>query len=149
MVEERSAGAVVVRETEQGRRYLLLRYRGGHWGLVKGHIEEGESLEETIRREATEETGLEDLSFVEGFEQRTSYVFHREDERVDKTVVYLLATTETRDVEVGSPVEHDEIGWFEDEKALEQVTYDDTRAVLEAARGHLDERAQTQLEDWG
>jgi ADP-ribose pyrophosphatase YjhB (NUDIX family) len=37
-------------------RFLLIRK--GHWTLVKGGVEEGEELEEAVRREIAEETGL-------------------------------------------------------------------------------------------
>ena len=53
---EKSCGAVVYR-MEKGRRlYLLLHYCEGHWDLPKGHVEAGESEEQTARREISEET---------------------------------------------------------------------------------------------
>ncbi len=63
-----AVGAVVLNEAGQ----VLLVYnrgqRGSHWSLPKGSCEEGESLEETLRREVKEETGLDvalvDLAFV-------------------------------------------------------------------------------------
>jgi 8-oxo-dGTP pyrophosphatase MutT (NUDIX family) len=143
-MDEHSAGAVVARLDP--RRYLLLQYRGGHWGHVKGHVEEAESLRETVVREAEEETGLDDLSFIDGFREAMTYTFHRGDEPVEKRVDVFLTVTEESDVEVLAPQEHTDIGWFSYEEALEQVTFDEAREVLEAAHEHLDEVQQASLE---
>ncbi len=62
---KRAAGVVVVRDTAEGQRFLLLRaYR--NWDLPKGRIEAGETPLEAAIREAREETGLSDLEFEWG-----------------------------------------------------------------------------------
>ncbi len=64
---KRAAGVVVVRETEEGPRFLLLRaYR--NWDLPKGRLEPGETPLEGAIREVREETGLGDLDFAWGEE---------------------------------------------------------------------------------
>jgi 8-oxo-dGTP diphosphatase len=50
-----AAAAIVVRDG----RLLLLEDRWGRWGLPSGFIEKGESAEETLRREVSEELGVE------------------------------------------------------------------------------------------
>lgn len=50
-----SAGAVVL--VDGG--IVLVQNRRGHWGLPKGHVEEGEPLAVAARREVAEEAGLE------------------------------------------------------------------------------------------
>ncbi len=63
---EISVGAVVFREHEDGKReYLLLQYPSGHFDFAKGHVEEGETEEMTLRRETEEETGLTNLKVFE------------------------------------------------------------------------------------
>ena len=60
-MEETSAGAIIFRENNSSRLYLLLNYPSGHWDFVKGKMEEGELPHQTVIREAKEETGIEDL----------------------------------------------------------------------------------------
>lgn len=58
---EASAGGVVVRDGVDGYEVVLIsveRYRGQRWQLPKGHVEEGENLEEAALREVWEETGV-------------------------------------------------------------------------------------------
>jgi bis(5'-nucleosidyl)-tetraphosphatase len=62
---KRAAGVVVLRETADGPRFLLLRaYR--NWDLPKGRLEAGETALEGAIREVREETGLGDLDFAWG-----------------------------------------------------------------------------------
>lgn len=57
-----AAGVIIVRFFDEAPRYLLLRaYR--YWDFPKGEVEAGVTLLETAKREASEETGLTDLSF--------------------------------------------------------------------------------------
>ena len=72
MLMEHSCGAIVfVRHKE--REYLLLHYGMGHWGFVKGHVEDNETEKETALRELKEETGLSKVEFIEGFKEKTHY----------------------------------------------------------------------------
>ena len=52
----------VTRQTDAAEEILLVRannFRGPHYGLVAGFVETGETLEQAVRREVSEETGLE------------------------------------------------------------------------------------------
>jgi 8-oxo-dGTP pyrophosphatase MutT (NUDIX family) len=57
-VREVSAGGVIYRK-HRGTIEIALIHVRHRWGLPKGHIEEGESLNEAAIREVREETGLE------------------------------------------------------------------------------------------
>jgi len=62
-----SAGVVVVRETDDGARLLLLRaYR--NWDFPKGQVEDGEDPLAAAVRETREEAGIDDLEFAWGEE---------------------------------------------------------------------------------
>ena len=62
-----SAGVVLVRETDDGWRYLLLR-AFTHWDFPKGMVEPGEEPLAAAIREVREETLIEDLHFEWGHE---------------------------------------------------------------------------------
>lgn len=72
MKQEKSCGAVIFREEEGGRRYLVIRSVNGHTTLCKGHVEPGETEHETARREILEETALT-VDFVENFREVITY----------------------------------------------------------------------------
>ncbi len=144
MPQERSSGAVVFR-TERGRRmYLLLHYESKHWDFTKGNVEKGESDEQTARRECQEETGISDIVFVPGFEERIEYFYRRKRnekvkeskwETIHKEVVFLLAQTKTKDVTLS--YEHIGFEWLPYDEALQRLTYDNAKDILKKAEAFL------------
>jgi 8-oxo-dGTP pyrophosphatase MutT (NUDIX family) len=60
-----SAGVVVVRETSDGWRFLLLR-AFNHWDFPKGMVERGEDPQAAAVREVREESLIDDLKFAWG-----------------------------------------------------------------------------------
>ena len=132
---EKSAGAVIFRKEKGKIYYLLLQYGLGHWGFPKGHIEKGESLEDTVRRETKEETGLEDIEIVDGFKKWIKYFFKLKEKNIFKIVTYLLAETKTKEVKISW--EHIGYKWIPYEKALEQLTFKNTKGVLKKANKFL------------
>jgi 8-oxo-dGTP pyrophosphatase MutT (NUDIX family) len=129
--KERSAGVVVCMEKPGGNQFLLLNYPTGHWDFVKGKIEQGETLHQTAVRETKEETGISDLEFVEGFEEKINYNFQFEGELIQKEVVFFLAKTKTHTVNVSH--EHLDYTWLDYENALEKVTYQNAKNILSKA----------------
>ncbi|HET7174676.1 MAG TPA: NUDIX domain-containing protein [Gammaproteobacteria bacterium] len=116
-----SAGVVVVRDTPEGLRYLLLRaYR--HWDFPKGMVEAGEEPLDAARREVAEETGIATLEFAWGEDFRETPPYAR-----GKVARYYLARTSQVEVLlVANPQtgihEHMEYRWVDHEQALALVT---------------------------
>ena len=129
-MEERSAGAVVFREIEGGRMYLLLQ-NSGRWDFPKGGVEKGESELQTVKREVEEETGIRDIGIVPGFRKVIEYFYRRGGKNIHKQVVYVLAQTDEEAVKIS--FEHQAWGWFPYEEALERASYDNSKLTLAEA----------------
>lgn len=145
MPREKSAGAIIFRREEGKRFYLLLHYKSGHWEFPKGHIEEGESNEETVRREVAEETGINDIKIIPGFKKYIKYFFRqnyglegdaknlpagRQEKRpwVFKLVVFYIAETKTKEVKISS--EHLGFVWLPLEEAVKKTTFKNSKLLL-------------------
>ena len=112
---------------------LLLQYPQGHWDLPKGHVEADDSdRKATMRRELAEETGIDDVSVLDGFEERTEYTFRHKGKRQSKEVYWYVAETETLDVNLSH--EHRGYLWLDWDQALETITHDETRSVVRLAQ---------------
>ena len=122
-------------EKPDGNQFLLLNYPTGHWDFIKGKIEDGEDLHQTAVREAKEETGISDLEFINGFEEKINYNFQYDGELIEKEVVFFLAKTKTQNVNIS--YEHLDYTWLNYHEALEKVTYQNARNILTKANNYL------------
>ncbi|MCS7129668.1 MAG: NUDIX domain-containing protein [Candidatus Caldarchaeum sp.] len=134
-VDERSAGAVVFYQSEDGVVYLLLKYGAGHWDFPKGHIEKDEREMDAVFREVKEETGLEQIQIIEGFRKTINYMFMKEKRLVRKEVVFYLARAFSQSV-VLSP-EHLDYVWLPVGKAIERLTFKTAKETLTEADSFL------------
>jgi len=131
MPVEHSSGAVIFKREAGNILYLLLHYEEGHWGFAKGHIEKGETIEETARREIREETGITDIRFINGFKEHHQYFFYTKEGKVFKTVVLLLAETGTKEITLS--LEHTGYEWLPFTEALHKITFKDEQQILQKA----------------
>jgi 8-oxo-dGTP pyrophosphatase MutT (NUDIX family) len=135
-VAELAAGAVVV-EPKQ-RRYLLLHEPAeDRWCFPKGHVEPGETLLETARREVAEESGLEDLDIREELGE-VAYRFYQplQNRNVFKTSVYFLAFTTQTETTLESTF--DEARWSLARDAERLLKFETDRRMLAAAVARVD-----------
>ena len=129
---------MLFRETAEGPAFLLIRHgNGGHWAFPKGHVEPGETEEETARREIREETGIEavlDTRF------RAS-VRYSPGPGITKDVIYFLGEATSGTLRLQA----EEIAaarWLPEMEARRLVTYDNDRQVFEQAAAYLRRRGK-------
>lgn len=137
-MNEKSAGAVIFRNSHERIVFLLLHYPSGHWDFVKGKIEKNENPRQTVVREAKEETEISDLSFIDKFEERIEYDFQFEGELIHKKVIFFLAKTNTEKITISH--EHVDYVWLEYKNALKKITYENAKSVLSKANQLLAKR---------
>lgn len=133
VVNERSAGGVVLVRHGQDLMVPLIRLRGGGvLGLPKGHIEPGEEPPATAVREVREETGLSGRVLAPLPEIAYAFWSRALGARVAKRVAFFLL-----EYRAGSIAHHD--GEVEGvrlvplDRAVAALTYPGERRVMEAA----------------
>lgn len=126
--DEKSCGIVLYRQTDEQRLYLVLKYPGGHFDFVKGHVEEGETEHETATRELIEETGISDVTYVDGYRENIEYDYYKYGKPSHKLVVFFLGKTTAKDVTISH--EHHDFYWLPYDQALEKVTFDNAKQLL-------------------
>jgi len=132
MKTEKSCGAVVFRKTEKNTQILLIKHlNGGHWAFPKGHVEEGETEEQTAAREILEETGLE-VTLDTSYRKVVTYSPKRD---VIKDVVYFVGYTDQVET-VAQQGEISQVKWVDMQDAVTHVSYENDRTVLMGAIEH-------------
>jgi len=132
MKTEKSCGAVVFREFDNKTQILLIRHlNGGHWAFPKGHVENGETEEETALREILEETGLT-VQLDSGYRKVVTYSPRRD---VVKDVVYFVAIADQSEA-VAQEGEISRVKWVDMADAVTHVSYDNDKQVLMGAIEH-------------
>jgi bis(5'-nucleosidyl)-tetraphosphatase len=136
MMKERSAGAIIFSiNSSTDVSFLLLQHNAGHWDFAKGNIEYGENESQAARREIHEETGIENVHFLEGFRVRVEYYYKREGNLVHKEVVFFLARSDSQRVILSN--EHVGYSWSDFDKSLAKLTYRSAREVLWQAQSFI------------
>ena len=88
MTYEKSCGAVVFTRSNSKIQYLLISNLSGIYGFPKGHVEAGETEEQTALREVFEEVGLR-INLVSGFRSEDEHPIPQKVNTI-KQIVYFL-----------------------------------------------------------
>lgn len=135
MLHEKSCGAVVYVKNQANTRYLLLQYAAGHWDFVKGNVEPNETERQTVTRELQEETTITEARFIDGFRESINYFYRRQGLTINKEVVFFIIESQTDKVEVS--FEHTGFVWLDYQHAMERLTFNSSRDVLQKAHDYL------------
>jgi len=134
-LNEKSCGAVVYTGDGAQRKYLIIRMNLGHCGLPKGHVEKFETERDTAVREVREETGVE-ITLDPDFRKSVSYYLTQ---RTTKESVYFLGRFDGDDVIIQeSEVSSYKLCSYEEARRL--ITYENDRAILDAAEELLNSK---------
>lgn len=131
MKKAKSCGVII----QKSKKFLLIKHRsdkGGHWGFPKGHIEKGESEEETAYREVLEETGIR-VELLKGFKEKVEY---KAGKYKFKTAIYFIGRPEDEKV-VLQEEEIEDYEWLSYKKAMLRLKHTNEKNLLRKAYKYL------------
>lgn len=129
MKKDKSCGCIVF----NNRKILLVKHKKGHIGFPKGHPEGNETNVDTAIREVKEETNID----VEIISNKTYKETYCPEEGVIKDVIYFLA----RKVSGKDKPQEEEVAqimWIDVEKAIDEITFEESKQVLREVLKDLD-----------
>ena len=130
IVREPTSGGIIFRHDKDGGVEILLIQDGkDRWTIPKGHIEEGETAEQTTVREIGEEAGLFDVEVL-GWLGKINFRYRR----VDKLVLMTTQIYLVRALGDTSAIQKEEwmngIKWFKFNDALDAIEYEDIGKLM-------------------
>ncbi len=130
IVREPTAGGIVYRRDKEGKvEILLIQDAKDRWTIPKGHIEEGETAQQTAKREIGEEAGLKNVEVL-GWLGKIHFRYRRIDKLVLMTTqIYLVkALGDTNDIQKEEWM--NDIKWFKFHDALDEIEYEDIGKLM-------------------
>ena len=130
IVREPTSGGIVFRRDKNGEiEILLIQDAKDRWTIPKGHIEEGETAQQTAKREIGEEAGLHDVEIL-GWLGKIHFRYRRMDKLVLMTTqIYLVrARGDTNAIQKEEWMNG--IKWFKFQDALDEIEYEDIGKLM-------------------
>ena len=131
---EKSCGAVVFTRLNGERRYVIIRSLEGYYGFPKGHMEAGETEEQTALREIYEETGLT-VHILEGFRCEDEHGIPNKPDII-KRIVYFAAEFENQEPR-HQPDELMSVALMSFDEAMNAFQWDSSKRILREVDGFL------------
>ena len=135
--EQNSAGFILFKDNGE-RKYLLLKHGMNYWNFPKGKIESGESDLDAAKRELYEETGLDKIEIIDGFEEKFGYKFLVKEGLIKKVVKMFLAKYLYGSINLSQ--EHEEYQWYVFEDAVVILKFNNIRKSLKVADKYLSDK---------
>ena len=138
IVREPTAGGIIFRHPKDGGEIeiLLIQDAKDRWTIPKGHIEPGETAQQTARREIGEEVGLYDIEIL-GWLGKIHFRYRR----IDKLV---LMTTQIYLVRAGKDADNirnegwmNDLKWLPFSEALDLIEYEDIGKLMLLAKKRI------------
>ncbi len=130
IVREPTAGGIVFRRDDGNQvEILLIQDAKDRWTIPKGHIEEGETAQQTAKREIGEEAGLKNVEVL-GWLGKIHFRYRRVDKLVLMTTqIYLVrALGDTNAIKKEDWM--NDIRWFKFHDALDEIEYEDIGKLM-------------------
>lgn len=130
IVREPTAGGIVFRHGANNQvEILLIQDAKDRWTIPKGHIEEGETAQQTAKREIGEEAGLKNVEVL-GWLGKIHFRYRRVDKLVLMTTqIYLVRALGDTDA-VQKEDWMNDIRWFTFHDALDVIEYEDIGKLM-------------------
>lgn len=136
MKKEKACGVITLKKEDDKICVLLIKHNLGHIGIPKGHVELGESEEETAIREVLEETGI-NSKIIDGFREVITY---SPKENVIKDVVFFLGYATSDNIKVQEE-EVQKVFFIQVEESIDMITHDNEKRIIEKVIDYLDKHS--------
>lgn len=130
IVREPTAGGIVFRRNDKNEiEILLIQDAKDRWTIPKGHIEEGETAQQTAKREIGEEAGLHDTEVL-GWLGKIHFRYRRIDRLVLMTTQIYLVRAKGDTNAIKKEAWMNGIKWFKFHDALDEIEYEDISKLM-------------------
>ncbi len=134
MNDEYSCGAVIFARIDGQIRYCIMESIAGLFGFPKGHMEKGETEEETALREVSEEVGLK-VTLVPGFRTTDSHHLPQKPGAM-KHITYFLAEAQDTNIRIQKE-ELASAAFLDYGQAMRKFQFPSSRRILTEAHEFL------------
>lgn len=137
-IKEISSGGMIYRKENDNYFFCLILDAYNKWTFPKGHVEKGESLEETAKRELKEETGLSKLDIKKYLGETEIKVHTPGKKSFRKLIKYFLIETKEEKLIIPGTKELQDVRWFSKSEALDTIGYSNAKIIFDKGLKELD-----------
>jgi uncharacterized protein len=140
--KEKSCGCIIYKYKQNKRLFLLIHQKYGDYvGFPKGHAEINETHIQTALREVKEETNL-DVFIFEDITAKDHYII---DKKIDKEVIYFLATPTSHETKKQDS-EIIDLLWVEESEVINHLSYQHGKDVFKNIYKQFQSHIEYQLD---